>query len=89
MRHRLTAPLLGSGRALHAGTCLSLRRSWRQEFVERNAVGPEAPTTSYFDFLRSRMIASSASITSSRLARLFAKLILRLKAFVGGRYANT
>ena len=39
----------------------------------------------YFDFFKSRMIASSASMTSSRLARLFAKLILRLNALVGGR----
>jgi hypothetical protein len=39
----------------------------------------------YFDFFKSRMITSSASMTSSRLARLFAKLILRLNALVGGR----
>ena len=40
-------------------------------------------------FRRSRRIASSASITSSREARLLLKLSFRLNALVGGRNANT
>jgi hypothetical protein len=43
----------------------------------------------YLLFLRSRRIASSASMISSRLARLLLKLSFRLKAFVGALNANT
>jgi hypothetical protein len=43
----------------------------------------------YFCFFRSRTIASSASMISSRVARLLLKLSLRLNALVGGRKAKT
>src|SRR4029079_14531810 len=43
----------------------------------------------YLLFFRSRRIASSASITSTRDARLLLKLSFRLKAFDGALKANT
>jgi hypothetical protein len=50
----------------------------------QEAVG--APTRrSYFCFRRSFRMASSASMTSSRLTRALAKFSFRLNALVGGR----
>ncbi len=43
----------------------------------------------YLALRSSRRICSSASITSSRVTRLRAKLSFRLNSFVGGRNANT
>ncbi len=45
--------------------------------------------TRYLALRSSRRICSSASITSSRVTRLRAKLSFRLNSFVGGRNANT
>jgi hypothetical protein len=47
------------------------------------------PGRAYFVFRRSLIIASSASMISSREARLLLKLSFRLNALVGGRKAKT
>jgi len=57
-------------------------RAWAQSAV-RGRRG------AYLVFFRSRMIASSASITSSRVARLLLKLSFRLKALLGALKAKT
>ena len=63
---------------------LAMRIAWL--ILAHARFGPSS--SSYLLLRRSRRMASSASMISSRDARLLLKLSFRLKAFVGGRNAT-
>jgi hypothetical protein len=84
------SPKIWFGGPLWARPCSVTRRIPNPYSLipDSEAEAAQPPTPSHF-LRRSRMMASRASMISSRVARVLAKEIFRLKALVGGRQAKT
>ena len=82
-------PGLASGLAIFSVRPRGAAHDALRDPTRSTAPGPTNPAQSYLALRSSLRIASSASMTSSFDARLFENDSFRLKALVGGRYANT